>query len=38
MIDVEAIKLAVGREIDSGLTLGIKDHARRVHHRLLARQ
>ena len=36
MIDVEAVELAVGRQIDAGLPLDVEDHAGRVDERLLA--
>ncbi len=38
MIDVEAIKLAVGRQVDPGLSLNIEYNTRRIDHRLLARK
>jgi hypothetical protein len=38
MIDVEAIKFSIGREIDAGLTLGVEDHAGGIDDSLLGRQ
>ena len=35
MIDVEAGELAVGRQVDAGLTLDVENHARGINHRLL---
>ena len=38
MVDVEAVELAVGRQIDAGLTLDVEYDAGRIDHRLLAGQ
>jgi hypothetical protein len=38
VVDVEAVELAVGRQVDAGLALEVEDDAGGVNHGLLARQ
>ena len=38
MVDVEAVELAIGRQVDAGLALRVEDHAGGVDARLLAGQ
>ena len=38
MVGIEAVELAVCRQVDPGTALRVDDHARRVDHRLLVRE